>query len=95
MILLTVRETARKLRIGYASTLRLIHDGHIPAIKFPDRRSLFVDEADVETFMEASKAGAETGAIDPEEQGKVVSNGQHRKQQKAYPRNWYERLAGK
>ena len=63
MSLLTVRETAEHLHRSYHTVLRMIHEKTLTAIMLPGSREYLVDPADLKALIDASKIGAEVGAI--------------------------------
>lgn len=63
MSLLTVRETAEHLHRSYHTVLRMIHEKTLTAIMLPGSREYLVDPADLKALIDASKIGAEVGAV--------------------------------
>src|SRR5437773_2572623 len=55
--LLKVKEVAVYLGIGYQAVLDLIHDGQLPTVCVPGRRSYRIDSQDVEAMISAWKGG--------------------------------------
>ena len=54
--LLTLREAARRLGLTVWGMRERVWAGHIPIVKFPDGRKIYIDAQDLETFIKANKS---------------------------------------
>lgn len=96
----TVYEAEAERGIPYATLLRLIHAGDLPAVKLRGRRRYLIDRADLDALIQASKT---TGRVDQKVDQTPVMNAEN-SQQNHRPRkmvksaefvvkpNWYKKL---
>ncbi len=95
-LLLSVREAASRLRIGYNTMLDLIHAGKVAVVRLPGRRSLLVDPRDLDTLIDASKVAPHLAPSSQEPIGEVDENValqiQSRNNGIVYKKGWNERL---
>jgi excisionase family DNA binding protein len=59
MKLETIAQAAAHFAIPKSAIYRLVREKHLRAVKFPGRRSVFIDPADLECLIESSKKGGE------------------------------------
>jgi len=74
MGLMTARQVAKELSIGYEAVLDLIHEGFLPHVEIPGRRSYRVRVEDVQTFIEGRISGSDFGSIDGRQPSKTGDN---------------------
>src|SRR4030095_13944038 len=75
----TIAQAAAHFAIPKSAIYRLVRDKHLRVIKFPGRRSVFIDPADLECLIESSKKGgddswANSGPIDEKEPFQAIEN---------------------
>jgi excisionase family DNA binding protein len=54
--LVSVRHAADELGLAYHTLWELVQQKHIPAVRFPGSRSIYLDRRDLERFINESKA---------------------------------------
>jgi excisionase family DNA binding protein len=83
MKLETIAQAAAHFAIPKSAIYRLVREKHLRAVKFPGRRSVFIDPADLERLIESSKNGgvekpldcwANSGPIDENQSFQAVEN---------------------
>jgi excisionase family DNA binding protein len=79
MKLETIAQAAIHFAIPKSAIYRLVREKHLRAVKFPGRRSVFIDPADLECLIESSKkggndSGANSGPINEKEPFQAVEN---------------------
>jgi len=82
MKLETIAQAAAHFAIPKSAIYRLVREKHLRVIKFPGRRSVFIDPADLECLIESSKKGgddasdswANSGPIDENQSFQAVEN---------------------
>jgi len=74
------RKAAEFLGVGPGTVRRLIHEGVLPKVAIPGRRSYLVDMADLEALNVAFKSGSVPGSKSKTEQPQVEQTAALKKQ---------------
>ena len=68
------RKAAEFLGVGPGTIRRLIHEGVLPKVEIPGRRSYLIDMADLQTLNETFKSGSVPGSKSKIESPQVEQN---------------------
>jgi excisionase family DNA binding protein len=74
MKLETIAQAAAHFAIPKSAIYRLVREKHLRAVKFPGRRSVFIDPVDLEQLIESSKKGGDEASDSWANSGPIGQN---------------------
>src|SRR5882672_2470529 len=77
--MLTIPKAAKEFGIPYQTLLRLVHEGEIVKLEIPGRRSVLLDPADIQAFIDRVKSGSVIGSEDQKQPPEMALNKESRK----------------